>query len=150
MREETATSFVQLPADEIWEYLADYDNVVRLGWEEASAEPIRPTRRCSVRYKVSALWEGIPQRYVACLERAEQPRLIVWSTRAAAVCNWVRFELEPLQPSATRVSITLHFESRLGERAFEHVAWELLTPALARTAAGLERLHERLSVGNAL
>lgn len=142
MREETLSAVVGLPVDAVWDYLADYDHVVRLGWDEVHTRPMRPSLRCRARYRVSVMWQGIRNDYVACLEQAERPRTLTWSTRDAGAKNWVRFDLTPVQGAQTRVDVTLHFKAAMTFGSLETTAWELLRPALVRTAWALEHLCE--------
>lgn len=142
MFEETKATLVRLPAEVLWDYLSDYDHVVRLGWETASAEPLRRTVRCYARFKVTVDWEGIDTTYTACLEESDRPRLLTWSTREAMATSWVRFVLEPQDSASTLVNVTLHFETAMLVSATEPAAWDLLRPSLLRTLVSLERLHE--------
>lgn len=140
MHEETRSVVVAVPAEALWDYLSDYDRVVRLGWEEASARPIRASFRCRTRYAVTTRWEGILRKYVACLQDAEPPRTLTWSTRDGLSKSWVRFDLRPSGPAHTEVDVTLHFNAGFVARGFEEVSWELLLPALTKTLSGLRRL----------
>lgn len=145
MTEETSSVVVRLPAETVWDFLVEYDNVLSLGWDEATARRIRPNRTCDVRYKASSVWEGIRTNYVACLEAAERPKTLTWSTRNAGTRSRVRFDFEPLGQSATRVVVSINWEAGRAMRALEPTAWTLLRPALYRTTASLGRLHERLA-----
>lgn len=140
MREETQSVTVALSAEALWDYLSDYDRVVRLGWAEASASPIRRSLRCRTRYAVTTRWEGILRKYVACLQDAVPPKTLTWSTRDGLSKNWVRFDLRPSDPSHTDVDVTLHFAAGLSVGGFEDVSWELLRPALLLTLSNLQRL----------
>jgi hypothetical protein len=146
VREETRSTEVQLSASEVWDYLADYDRVVRLGWEEGNARPLRATRRCAARYDVEVVWEGIRSTYKACLENADRPRTLTWSTRDGASKSWVRFDLEPLGAECTSVAVTLHYQPTIATRALEAFAWDTLQPALLQTVLRLQTLHEDLAL----
>lgn len=141
MREETRAALVLLPAGALWDYLADYDRVVRLGWADASARRIRPTRRCPTRYRATTTWEGIRKDYTACLGQATRPETLTWSTRDGAARSWVRFDLARVDAASTRVSVTLHFEVVWSIRTHEALAWDLLKPAFVATIAGLESMR---------
>lgn len=145
MYEETKTALVRLPAEAVWDYLADYDRVVRLGWEVASAQRLRNTVRCYARYKATVDWEGIPTTYIACLEERNRPRSLTWSTREGMSKSWVRFDLEQQDSTTTQVAVTLHFETAMLVRMTEHVAWDLLRPSLLRTMSRLEHMHEEVA-----
>lgn len=142
MREETRSAVVRLPVETVWDCLADYDLVVRLGWDDVSTRRLRPSFRCRARYRVSVLWEGIRHDYLACLERAERPTSLTWSTHSGGAKNWVTFALTPIDESSTRVDVTLHFKAVMSFGSLESTAWELLQPAFIKTMRGLERLHE--------
>lgn len=144
MREQSESVLVRLPAGDIWDFLADYDNVLRLGWEEGYATRMRPSRRCTERYRAMAVWQGLKTHYIACLEAAERPRLLVWSTREGLAKSWARFVLEPLAEDSTRVEVTLHFEMA-AVRSAEPLAWDLLLPSFDRTISHLEHLHQWLA-----
>lgn len=145
MSEETRSVVVRLPAETVWDFLSGYDNVLSLGWDEYSARRLRPTRKCEVRYKAASVWEGIRTSYVACLEDAERPRTLTWSTKDAGTRSWVRFDLTPRGSAATEVNATLHWEAGRVLQALEPAAWGLLRPALYRTVESLGRLHEYVS-----
>lgn len=147
MREESLSTVSRLPADELWDYLADYDRVVRLGWKDASAERLgdgSPT--CEVRYKAHTTWEGIRNTYTACLEAAERARTLTWSTRSGGSKSWVRFDLRPVDSASTEVTVTLHLKQGPAFRALEPFAWGLLRPAFVKTVDRIEHLHEELDV----
>lgn len=140
MHEESKSVVVALPAEALWDYLSDYDNVVRLGWEEASARRIRASLTCKVRYRVMTVWQGVRNIYTACLEQPNRPRTLTWSTREGLAKSWVRFDLEPLDATSTRVEATLHFEMGAA-RSAEPLAWELLRPSFVMTLSRLEELR---------
>lgn len=144
MREESLTAISQLPAEVLWDYLADYRNVLRLGWEEEAATRLEDSPGGTVRFRARALWEGVPSTYTALLEPADRPCTLTWLTRSGGSKTWVRFDLRPLDEASTEVRVTLHLEHGTAVRPFEPLAWALLKPRLQRTVMSLERLHEEI------
>lgn len=147
MRQESQSTVTRVSADVLWDYLADYDRVVRLGWPEASARRLEPSRTCAVRYKVVSVWEGVRSTYVACLESPERPRTLIWTTKNAGARSSLRFDLQPLDAASTHVTITLSVRYGAALRALEPFAWGLLRPAFLRTLGAIEALPRTLSGG---
>lgn len=141
MREESLSTTVHLPAQDLWDYLADYDNVVRLGWDDASAQLIESPNSTERLYKAQTTWEGLKSTYTAVMDHSERPRTLTWSTKRGGTDSWVRFDLEPLDTSVTQVTVTLNLQHGSALRMLEPFAWGLLRPALVRTLSSLEHLE---------
>jgi carbon monoxide dehydrogenase subunit G len=140
VREETKVSVVHLPAEDVWDYLSDYNRVVRLGWDDASAERIKPTLDRKVRYRVKLTWVGFKVSHVVWLQEAERPTRVTWATREGGSSSWVRFDLRALDEATTEVRVTLHLEAKPFAIPSETMAWELLRPSFIRTVSRVEQL----------
>lgn len=144
MREESRSVTVNLPVEVVWDYLSDYDRVVRLGWKDAGAKPLDDSRRCQARYKAHTTWEGLRNTYTACLETAKRPETLTWSTERSGSRSWVRFDLVAQDAKTTRLTATLHHNQGRAFRALEPFAWGLLRPAFLQTLSRLEHLDQEV------
>lgn len=134
MREAAETCTVATAAGNLWDFLADYDNVIHLGTKTASARLESGSAKTGdARYRVSVFWEGLQTRYAACLIDAQRPVRLTWRTRSGQGLSWIRFDLEPVDVSSTRVTVTLHHEPNRSSAALEPFLWGQLRPMLKRT-----------------
>lgn len=134
MREATQSCTAAATAEDLWDYLADYDHVIRLGAKTASARlESGSVETGDARYRVSVFWEGLQTKYAACLADAVRPDTLTWKTRSGQGTSWIRFDLEPSGESATHVTVTLHHEPNASSAALEPFLWGQLNPMLKRT-----------------
>lgn len=149
MREDTLSIRADIPAEALWDFLADYDNVVRLGWSHSSAEPLEDPDGCRVRYRARTSWEGLQNQYTACLMSAERPQTLTWSTNTSGSRSWLRFDLQPLGQTRTHVTATLHLKHGAALALLEPFAWGLMRSALVKTMTALESLDAVREPGTA-
>ena len=141
MREEVRQLACGVPREKLWDFLADYDNVVRLGAPDASAHLATGSAQTgdSV-YEAELSWYGSVSHFTAHLASASRPTTLTWDTTTGMGRSWLRFDLEPAQ-SSTVVSVTLHHDGSESARVLEALAWGILQTTLERTLIGLSELQ---------
>lgn len=139
MRQETRSCGVGMSVEELWSYLADYDQVVRLSSPGGSGRLIDgEPGRAGAKYRATVLWEGITSEFTARLASAEPPSSLMWKAASGSGCGSIRFDLRPAE-AGTRVDATLEFAATAPSRALEPFAWGLIQPMFKRM---MRKLHE--------
>ena len=141
MRQDTRSSAVGVPAQTLWDYLAEYEHVLQLATAGGKAVLLAgPPRRRGAKYRAWLSWEGIESTYISALADADPPRTLTWSTQAHGTRTSLRLDLEPLGDSSTRVTATLtHSMSRV-LRPLEPFGWAMLSKMLDRGLVELNTL----------
>jgi hypothetical protein len=144
MRRETHFCVVDASPEALWDYLADYDRVIRLGDPADFAErewlPSHPER---VKYKASLQWEGIAATYHVYLRRAQRPELLEWKALSFAGHTRLIFELLGRADRMTELRLTFEHSTVESSAPLEPFAWAIMEPKVRRTAEQLCRLRLR-------
>lgn len=144
MRRETHSCVVDASPEALWDYLLDYDRVIRLGdsadFAEREVSPKHPER---IKYKACLHWENIPAIFHAYLRQAERPRLLEWKTVSFAGHTRILFELSPCVGDRTEVKLTFELSSIESSAPLEPFAWAIIIPKVRRTGEQLCRLRLR-------
>lgn len=140
MRQVTNITTVQVPAEELWDYLAHYESSVRIATDTARATLKSGTPGIvGATYEASLEWEGIGSSWVAHLKQADRPNSLTWESCSHGGECWMRFELTPIDPDSTSLAVTLAWGANKPNAPLEPFAWGLITPMLKRA---MRKLHE--------
>lgn len=108
----------------LWDYLADYDNVVRLSSPLGSSRLVSGERRTLHSVHAATLeWEGMASTYRAEMTEAARPERVAWAGKNAGIAMGIQFVLAPLAYDATRVTAELSLKMIAAMLPLEPFAW---------------------------
>lgn len=140
MREESRQCSIKAPAQDVWDYLSDYRNVVRLASPNGKAKLVTGQPGVvGATYKAGVEWEGLESRFRTTLTEADPPHYLVWAGRASGVKCAMRFDLQATGRESTNVRATVFLAMGEGTTPLEPFGWALLDRMLGRL---MRRLHE--------
>lgn len=141
MRQATNTIVVHVPAAILWDYLADYESMIRLASSTATAHlKSGTTGSAGATYEGSLEWEGIKSTWIVHLQQAARPDSLTWESCSHGGECWLRFDLTPIDEGDTSVSVTLAWGANKPNAPLEPFAWGLLTPLFKSAVSRLRRL----------
>jgi hypothetical protein len=140
MRQQTRHCTVALPREVLWDYLADYSNVLRLATNRDGALRKGNVGEVGVTYRADVEWEGLVSRFDTRLVHAERPGALTWRALADAGSQ-LDLQLDPVDPRTTTVRVTCALALRPAVRPLEPFAWGLMMPLLDRFMRKLHELH---------
>ncbi|MGV8083662.1 MAG: SRPBCC family protein [Coriobacteriia bacterium] len=144
MRRETHSCVVDASPEALWDYLLDYDRVIRLGdsadFAEREISPKHPER---IKYKACLHWEDIPAIFHAYLRCADRPRLLEWKTISFAGRTRTLFEFSPFNDDKTEVKLTFELSTPESSAPLEPFAWAIIIRKVRHMGEELGRLRLR-------
>lgn len=133
MRQAIHTCLVQLPAEQVWDFLSDFDNLMRLGLPNGTSRLIDGSRRAErSRYRLQNFFDGIRESCIAVLDEAEKPERLVWRAKVWGGTGAATFELVQLERDLTAVRLTLEHSVGSAEGPVEEIAWGVIHPNYER------------------
>ena len=149
MLQDTRSCTCHMPREQLWEFLADYNNVVALGHAEASARLVDGIPQCcDCAYEAQVTWRGSTSHFTACLVDSRRPRTLSWDAETGLGRSRLRFDLEPLDSDRTYVTVTLTHEQSRWAHLLQALAWGFLRKTLDRTHAQLSQLGSDANPGD--
>lgn len=144
MRREMHSCVVDASPEALWDYLSDYDRVIRLGdpadFAEREVSPKHPER---VKYRACLQWEGIVATYHVYLRRAQRPHFLEWKGISFAGRTKLLFELAPAEDHMTELHVVFEHSTVESSAPLEPFAWAIIAPKMRRTAEQLCQLRLR-------
>lgn len=133
MRQVANIVVVRVPQEALWDYLANYENLIRIAASTARAKlKSGAPGMDGATYEGALEWEGITSSWVAHLKEPVPPDSLMWESCSHGGECWVRFDLTPIDEANTSLSVTLAYGASKPNAPLEPFAWGLITPLLGR------------------
>lgn len=138
MRERTRRCRVDSAPEQVWDYLSDYRNLLRLVGPECAARLASGVPGVQgARYSGSVRWEDQPADFTVSLDEAVPDRLLVWRGWGQGSSTSIRIVLEPSGAYATDVTATMSLALGDDTRPLEPFGWVLLDRMFDRMMTAL-------------
>lgn len=142
MRENTRRCTVGRPAEEIWDHLSDYCNVVGLAASDCDVALVSGAPGVQgARYSGVVTWEGLRSEFRAVLKESDRPSRLVWSGSGAGASAWLRLDLAETEPGRTQVAATYSLSLSKTTLPLEPFGWALMERMVDRLMRRLRALE---------
>ena len=95
---------------------------------------------CDCVYEAEIIWQGSTSHFTARMIDANPPETLTWEAVTGVGRSRLRFDLEPIDPATTFVTVTLSYEASSRAHTLETLTWGFLSGTLQRTLAELSQL----------
>jgi len=131
----------RIPQAALWDSLSDYNNVAKMGAASASARLVEGNpKHYDCVYEAEIIWQGSASNFTARMIDANPPGTLTWDAVTGVGRSRLRFDLEPIDPATTFVTVTLSYEASSRAHTLETLTWGFLSGTLQRTLAELSQL----------
>lgn len=127
MRENTRRCTVGRPAEEVWDHLSDYNNVVRMASSDCEVTLISGTPGTEgARYSTVVTWEGLHSEFRTVLKESNRPHSLFWTGSGSGASASLRLDLAETDPGRTQVAATYALSLSKTMLPLEPFGWVLM------------------------
>lgn len=127
MRQHSSSCHVHMPPSQLWQHLADYDNIMKLAAPGGSAILLKGEHGTpGAEYECRFEWEGLSSVASVQLIGAQRSSLLEWKSIADKATGNLRYWLAP-EGDGTSVTVDFALTMGRGLKTLEPFAWALWT-----------------------